>query len=57
MNKELWTFNGVELSQYGKWDIEEIIEGIGFRNIEAAICKFLFNMVIAGSKRGMTAVK
>ena len=29
MNKELWTFNGVELSSYGKWDVEEVLEGIG----------------------------
>lgn len=29
MTKESWTFNGVELSQHGKWDVEEVIEGIG----------------------------
>jgi len=29
MTKESWTFNEVELSRYGKWDIEEVIEGIG----------------------------
>jgi len=29
MGRELWIFNGVELTKYGKWDIEEIIEGIG----------------------------
>lgn len=29
MGSEQWTFNGTTLSQRGKWDVEEVLEGIG----------------------------
>lgn len=29
MSKELWVYNGLELSSKGKWDVEEVLEGIG----------------------------
>lgn len=29
MEKEKWTYNGADLTLIGKWDIEEVLEGIG----------------------------
>lgn len=29
MGKQVWTYNGLSLSKWGKWDVEEVLEGIG----------------------------
>ncbi len=29
MSRQVWIYNGLSLSSWGKWDVEEVIEGIG----------------------------
>ncbi|ETA82289.1 phage tail domain-containing protein [Youngiibacter fragilis] len=36
MDRELWLFNGMTLSNHSKWDVEEVIEGIGIPKVRGS---------------------